>query len=168
MSSPLEMANQVCNHPSTKSAVHFVKYFSSLLILLCGAAHNDFGHFYGECTAGARRFPCAWGSSPVHDVMLCATVCLCPAGSSYVAAPDGSRTPVSPTVHAHIFHMHSPVMPMWPSPLKYYPPQNQVGCWIRTPNHFHPPSPYMHTYCTQLNLGRYKIRQGKLQQACSY
>ena len=112
MSSPLEMANQVCNHPSTKSAVHFVKYFSSLLILLCGAAHNDFGHFYGECTAGARRFPCAWGSSPVHDVMLCATVCLCPAGSSYVAAPDGSRTPVSPTVHAHIFHMHSPVMPM--------------------------------------------------------
>lgn len=145
MSSPLEMANQVCNHPSTKSAVHFVKYFSSLLILLCGAAHNDFGHFYGECTAGARRFPCAWGSSPVHDVMLCATVCLCPAGSSYVAAPDGSRTPVSPTVHAHIFHMHSPVMPM---PKVLFPPRTKLVAGLGPQTIFIPLSLHAHILYT--------------------
>lgn len=58
---------------------HIIKYF---------LAHHDFGHFYGKIwRVWAER------ASMVNHVGL---ILLCSAlGSSYVAAPDASRTPVS-------------------------------------------------------------------------
>ena len=113
MSSPLAMANQVCDHPTGKviqrtfNDYTYLFHFENLCVIisLC-TLHCTVQLTMTLDTSTVSTllvlgvffvhgfFPSSW--CHVH-----ATVHPRPTGSSYVAAPDGSRTPVSCAVWVH-------------------------------------------------------------------